>query len=97
MQRIKRKMAKTKHLKQKRRARYMRVFNEHKHTSPDMFAEFPILLGKLMDLHIKYLQVMLEDLEKHANSYIFPWSGDYHKRIIEAAHTKILEKTLLKD
>ena len=78
----------------KKRARYLKVFSEFRRTSPDMFAEFDILLARLLELNVKYLQVMVDDLTK--KGYIPPWSGEYHEALIQRATYKIIEKTLLK-
>lgn len=90
----KKKAAKKRTQRQKRREKYMRLFNEHRRQSPDMFAEFEILIAKLIALNPKYLQVMLEDLQ--LRGAIHPWTGEYHWTIINRAEMAILERTVLK-
>jgi hypothetical protein len=84
---------KNKHLSQKRRARYMKVINGFKRKSPDIYENFNVLVAELISLHPKYLEIMLIDL---ANGFIHPWSGEYHRRLIDAAHTRIMEATVFK-
>lgn len=89
----KRREAKLKHQTQKRRARYMKVFNSYRRNSLDMYRDFDRLLVDLFQLNNKYLQQMLNDLKA---GYIPPWSGDYHRALVHLTELKILERTVLK-
>ena len=55
---------------------------------------FELMLVELYKLNIKYLHQLLSDLR--AYGYIKPWSGDYHRMLIQCVESNILERTLLK-
>lgn len=87
-------MRQKRYRRQKHRAKYTRLFNEHNGDSTNRFADFEILLAKLLALNPKYLQVMVEDLKVFGS--FAPWTGDYHKALIHRAEMAILERTILK-
>lgn len=55
---------------------------------------FELMLTELSKLNIKYLQQLLSDLRTYG--YIKPWSGDYHRMLIQCVESNILERTVLK-
>ena len=87
--RKKRKKTKEVHLIAKRRARYKKVMSDF--NTPD---GFELVLNELCKLNTKYLQQLLSDLKTYG--YIKPWSGDYHRMLIQCIESNILERTMLK-
>lgn len=54
--------------------------------------DFNEMLMRLKALNIKYLSLLLEDLN---TSYCGMWSGEYHTSLIRMVEGEILERTML--
>jgi hypothetical protein len=61
---------------------------------PQPANSFELMLEELHKLNVKYLQQLLSDLRVYG--YIRPWSGDYHRMLINSIESAILERTVLK-
>lgn len=55
---------------------------------------FELMLAELYKLNTKYLQLLLSDLRTYG--YIKPWSGDYHRMLIQCIESNLLERVVLK-
>lgn len=55
-------------------------------------SSFREMVEELCELNVKYLQALLSSLSK---MYLVPWSGAYHRQLVTAISTNILERTIL--
>ena len=92
------KLARIKHQKQKRRAKVNKILfkyrPQHGWKLPQSVEKHKEMIDELLTLNVKYLQVLLEDLQPDGADYYYV--GDYRKMIVQAIESHILERTLLK-
>jgi hypothetical protein len=105
----KRKLARDRHLNQKRKAKIKRVlekygpegyfqyftWNSKKDKVPiEKSHNFEDMVKELTSLNVNCLEILLSDLKN--NGYVGGWSGEYHERLIREVECALLEKVVLK-
>ncbi len=91
---VKRQLARARHRRDKRRARYKRILKKYPTlTGPNGEDRFASLQQELLCLNVKYIQQLVNDLKSGA---IVPCYGDYHRTLQRTMEMALMEKTILK-
>ena len=94
----KRKLARETHLRQKYKAKYMRIFRKHGAytwlgVTTNAFDALDKVLNDLEHLNVKHLSVLLNELE---SGTFQPYGRESNRKLIDTINSFILEKTILK-